>query len=97
MPTKLSRIRGAWNREAGIASVLDKEEYVSSGVEGNDPRCGVCEMAVVWVQNQLTENIPTDEIDTYLNQVYPEANQSTNTFHEFDALDSRHWFCLHTA
>jgi phytepsin len=58
-------------REAGIASVLDKEEYISSGVEGNDPRCGVCEMAVVWVQNQLTENIPIDEIDTYLNQVYP--------------------------
>lgn len=56
-------------REAGIASVLDKEEYISSGVEGNDPRCSVCEMAVVWVQNQLTENIPTDEIDTYLNQV----------------------------
>jgi phytepsin len=65
----LCQFNAPGQREAHIASVLDKEEYVSSGVEGNDPRCSVCEMAVVWVQNQLTENIPTDEIDIYLNQV----------------------------
>jgi hypothetical protein len=45
------------NSEPGIASVLNKDAVnVSDGMEGADPGCTVCEMAVVWAQNQLRDN-----------------------------------------
>jgi len=55
-------------REPFIASVVDKQESVSKGL-GNDPGCAVCEMAVVWAQNQLRENRTREQIDAYLNQL----------------------------
>lgn len=54
------------NSESGIASVLEKDETLS---KGNDPGCTVCEMAVVWAQNQLRQNRTKEQIDAYLNQV----------------------------
>jgi hypothetical protein len=45
------------NSEPGIASVLNKDAVnVSDGMEGSDPGCTVCEMAVVWAPNQLRAN-----------------------------------------
>lgn len=52
--------------EPGIASVLEKEEVHSLHA---DPRCTVCEMALVWAQNQLRMNRTKEEIDAYLNQL----------------------------
>lgn len=60
---------GCLNSEPGIASVVDKDESLSHGPVGNDPGCTVCEMAVVWAQNQLRENKTKEQIDAYLNQV----------------------------
>lgn len=54
------------NSEPGIASVLEKDE---AHVKGNDPGCAVCEMAVVWAQNQLRQNRTKEQIEAYLNQV----------------------------
>lgn len=54
------------DREPGIASVVGKDGAVS---KGNDPGCSVCEMAVVWAQNQLKQNRTKEQIDDYLNQV----------------------------
>lgn len=52
--------------EPGIASVVKKDETLS---KGNDPGCTVCEMAVVWAQNQLRQNKTREQIDAYLNQL----------------------------
>lgn len=54
------------DREPGIASVVNKDDAL---IKGNDPRCQVCEMAVIWAQNQLRQNRTREQIDTYLNQV----------------------------
>ncbi|CAK9257802.1 unnamed protein product [Sphagnum jensenii] len=53
--------------EPDIASVLDKDASVTSGK--SDPVCTVCEMTVVWAENQLRENHTREQIDAYLNQV----------------------------
>jgi phytepsin len=53
-------------REPGIASVVEKDDPLS---KGNDPGCQVCEMAVVWAQNQLRQNRTKEQIDAYLNQL----------------------------
>jgi len=55
--------------EPGIASVLDKDASVSGGMERDDPGCRVCQMAVVWAQNQLRQNRTREQIDAYLNQL----------------------------
>ncbi|KAJ7535913.1 hypothetical protein O6H91_12G050500 [Diphasiastrum complanatum] len=49
----------------GIASVLDRERADA----GDDVLCSVCEMAVVWVQNQLRQNQTKSQIVSYLNQL----------------------------
>lgn len=54
------------DREPGIASVVGKDDGLSKGDEG----CSVCEMAVVWAQNQLKQNRTKEQIDAYLNQVH---------------------------
>uniref|UniRef100_A0A0C9S9Q7 TSA: Wollemia nobilis Ref_Wollemi_Transcript_7033_2031 transcribed RNA sequence n=1 Tax=Wollemia nobilis TaxID=56998 RepID=A0A0C9S9Q7_9CONI len=54
----------------GIASVLEKEAReakVSSGLD--DAMCSACQMAVVWMQNQLARNQTKEQILTYLNQL----------------------------
>ncbi|KAJ7530373.1 hypothetical protein O6H91_14G001500 [Diphasiastrum complanatum] len=56
-----------------IASVLERE--ASSAI--NPAVCSACQMAVIWVQNQLAQNRTKDEIINYLNQIcthIPSAN-----------------------
>lgn len=55
------------DREPGIASVVGKDDALS---KGDDTGCSVCEMAVVWAQNQLKQNRTKEQIDAYLNQVH---------------------------
>ncbi|KAJ1427175.1 Saposin-like type B, region 1 [Sesbania bispinosa] len=50
----------------GIESVVDENERKSSGgLHG--ATCSACEMAVVWMQNQLSQNQTRDQILTYIN------------------------------
>lgn len=53
---------------AGIRSVVDDEPVKSNGLR-TDPMCSACEMAVVWMQNQLAQNKTQDLILDYVNQV----------------------------
>lgn len=55
-------------RSVGIESVVDEKEGKSSGVQ--DAKCSSCEMAVVWVQNQIKRNQTHDHILNYINEVY---------------------------
>jgi len=52
----------------GIASVVDEIARKSSGGL-HDAACSACEMAVVWMQNQLSRNQTQDQILSYINQV----------------------------
>lgn len=47
----------------GIESVLDEERKV------HDAGCTACEMAVIWMQNQLRHNKTEDQILNYVNEV----------------------------
>ena len=47
----------------GIESVVGKENL------GSDLMCTACEMAVVWIENQLRENNTKELILQYVNQV----------------------------
>lgn len=51
----------------GIESVVDDNNGKSNGV--GDARCSTCEMAVVWMQNQLRQNKTQDVIMNYVNEV----------------------------
>lgn len=52
----------------GIESVVDKRSDKSS--DGlNDAMCTACEMAVVWMENQLKMNQTEDKILSYVNEV----------------------------
>lgn len=52
----------------GIESVLDKVERESSGgIRG--AACSTCEMAVIWIQNQLRQNQTEEQIIDYVNGV----------------------------
>ncbi|VAH23037.1 unnamed protein product [Triticum turgidum subsp. durum] len=53
---------------AGIRSVVDDEPVKSNGLR-TDPMCSACEMAVVWMQNQLAQNKTQDLILDYVNQL----------------------------
>jgi len=52
----------------GIESVVDKNEKKSSGGI-RDAGCSACEMAVIWMQNQLRQNQTEDRIIDYANEV----------------------------
>ncbi|KAG8385764.1 hypothetical protein BUALT_Bualt03G0079200 [Buddleja alternifolia] len=52
---------------AGIESVVDEQEGRSSGL--GDAMCSACEMAVVWMQNQLRQNQTQDRILNYVNEL----------------------------
>ncbi|XP_027329279.1 aspartic proteinase-like [Abrus precatorius] len=54
--------------DAGIESVVDENERKSSGGL-HDAACSACEMAVVWMQNQLSQNQTQDRILSYVNQL----------------------------
>lgn len=52
----------------GIESVVDKSNGKSSGIL-HDASCSACEMAVVWMKNQLGQNQTQDRILNYVNEV----------------------------
>ncbi|KAJ4826247.1 hypothetical protein Tsubulata_044547 [Turnera subulata] len=52
----------------GIQSVVDETNDKSFG-SGNDAMCAACEMAVVWMQNQLMQNQTQDRILNYVNEL----------------------------
>lgn len=52
----------------GIKSVGDENERKSSG-DHHGAACPTCEMAIVWIQNQLSRNQTQDQILSYINQV----------------------------
>ncbi|CAN6445560.1 unnamed protein product [Victoria cruziana] len=51
-----------------IQSVVDKENMEKSPVK-SDAMCTACEMAVVWMQNQIRMNRTQDQILNYINQL----------------------------
>ncbi|XP_028066581.1 aspartic proteinase A1-like [Camellia sinensis] len=52
----------------GIESVVDgKNSGRTTGLR--DATCAACEMAVVWMQNQLRQNQTQDRILTYVNEL----------------------------
>lgn len=52
----------------GIESVVGKTSDKSSGGL-HDAACTACEMAVVWMQNQIRRNQTEDQILNYVNEV----------------------------
>ncbi|CAN6354319.1 unnamed protein product [Urochloa humidicola] len=60
---------GTHGVSAGIRSVVDDEAGKSNGALQSDPMCNACEMAVVWMQNQLAQNKTQDLILNYINQL----------------------------
>ncbi|GER44921.1 aspartic protease family protein [Striga asiatica] len=52
---------------AGIQSVVNEKEDSSFGL--GDAMCSACEMAVVWMQNQLRQNQTQDRILNYVNEL----------------------------
>ncbi|CAA3018189.1 aspartic ase-like [Olea europaea subsp. europaea] len=58
---------GAHGVSMGIESVVDEKEGRSSGLR--DAMCSSCEMAVVWMQNQLRQNQTQDRILSYVNEL----------------------------
>ncbi|KAL4320856.1 hypothetical protein AHAS_Ahas14G0052300 [Arachis hypogaea] len=59
---------GSHGVSMGIESVVDRKERELSGGYG-DATCSACEMAVVWMQNQLSQNQTQDKIIDYVNQL----------------------------
>ncbi|CAO2178893.1 unnamed protein product [Urochloa humidicola] len=58
---------GAHGVSAGIRSVVDDEAGESNGLF-NEAMCNACEMAIVWIQNQLAQNQTQDLVLQYINQ-----------------------------
>lgn len=59
---------GTHGVDLAIESVVDgNERKSSSGLHGAS--CSACEMAVVWMQNQLRQNKTQDQILTYINNL----------------------------
>ncbi|GLT45809.1 hypothetical protein SLA2020_196160 [Shorea laevis] len=52
----------------GIESVVDEKKGKSSGVF-HDAMCSACEMAVVWMENQLSQNQTQENIFNYVNEL----------------------------
>lgn len=72
-PQQICSQIGLCSRDGGkdvsmiIESVVDKHNEASNGV--HDEMCRVCEMAVVWMQNQLRRNETADRIFDYMNKL----------------------------
>ncbi|KAF9608814.1 hypothetical protein IFM89_011852 [Coptis chinensis] len=59
---------GARDVSAGIKSVVDENgEGLSGGL--NDAMCSACEMTVVWMKNQLSQNQTQDRAFSYVNEL----------------------------
>ncbi|KAH1200651.1 Aspartic proteinase A2 [Glycine max] len=59
---------GTHGVDVGIKSVVDENERKSLGGH-HGAACPACEMAVVWMQNQLSRNQTQDQILSYINQL----------------------------
>nr|CAD1833739.1 unnamed protein product [Ananas comosus var. bracteatus] len=59
---------GARNVGSGIESVVEKQRKERSSV-GDNLLCTACEMAVVWIENQLRENQTKEKILAYANEL----------------------------
>ncbi|XP_077240528.1 aspartic proteinase-like isoform X2 [Tasmannia lanceolata] len=59
---------GAQNVGTGIETVVERQNREKSSV-GQDALCVACEMAVVWIQNQLRQNQTKERILTYINEL----------------------------
>ncbi|XP_077226954.1 aspartic proteinase A1 [Tasmannia lanceolata] len=59
---------GTQSVSIGIESVVNKDGKGKS-VGVGDPMCSACEMAVVWIQNQLRQNKTQDLILNYINEL----------------------------
>ncbi|KAL8209155.1 hypothetical protein R6Q57_008567 [Mikania cordata] len=64
---KLCSFDGARDTSMIIESVVDKNNGKSSDV--HDEICSLCEMAVVWMQNQIKRNETEDQIINYVDQL----------------------------
>lgn len=51
----------------GIESVVNEKAGRSAGL--HDGMCSACEMAVIWMENQLRQNQTQDRILDYVNEV----------------------------
>nr|CAA70340.1 aspartic proteinase [Centaurea calcitrapa] len=65
---KLCTFDGARDVSSIIESVVDKNNGKSSGGV-HDEMCTFCEMAVVWMQNQIKRNQTEDNIINYVNEL----------------------------
>ncbi|KAF3613903.1 Aspartic proteinase [Capsicum annuum] len=54
-------------RSMGIESVVDEKAGRSAGL--HDGMCSACEMAVIWMENQLRQNQTQDSILNYVNEL----------------------------
>ncbi|KAL5773268.1 hypothetical protein ACOSQ2_013192 [Xanthoceras sorbifolium] len=59
---------GSRGVSTGIESVLDESNSMSSGII-HDATCAACEMAIVWMQNQLEQNQTQERIMNYVNEL----------------------------
>ncbi|XP_078445697.1 aspartic proteinase oryzasin-1-like [Wolffia australiana] len=52
-----------------IETVVDAPKEATSSGNLRDPACSLCEMAVVWMQNQLRQNLTQERVLDYVNQL----------------------------
>jgi len=64
---KLCSFDGSHDTSMIIESVVDKNNGKSSGLR--DEMCSFCEMAVVWMQNQIKRNETEEQIINYVDQL----------------------------
>ncbi|KAL9236602.1 hypothetical protein vseg_011249 [Gypsophila vaccaria] len=60
---------GAKGVSMGIESVVDNKSSESSYGKSRDAMCSVCEMSVVWMQNQLQQNATQDRVISYADKL----------------------------
>ncbi|XP_009771336.1 aspartic proteinase A1-like isoform X2 [Nicotiana sylvestris] len=63
----LCYLNGAQHLSSNIRSVVEKENEGSS--IGEAPLCTACEMAVIWMQNQLKQKTTKESVLEYVNQL----------------------------
>ena len=52
----------------GIESIVNKNAGKASG-SYHDALCSICEMTVIWMQNQLKQNQTQERVLDYINEV----------------------------
>lgn len=73
----------------GIKSVVDDENVGKASSGFGDAMCSVCEMAVVWMQNQIKQNQTQEQILNYVNQV-----KQTSCLHSSSYIHYHFFFVL---